>query len=103
MTKSLQFNFKLFQKDKIQFEDRIFSSGIKDLKTAKEGPRKVLVILFEDPDGKAHIHVKDAMTALHIRTIVNVQNVSCMHLRHSSLYLVRNGEINTYNYCVSIS
>lgn len=96
------FDELIFQSNKIVFEDRISEMKIKDLKATREGPRKILVILFEDPDGVAHVHVRDAMTALHIRTIVHLENVSCMDLRYSTLYLVRDGEIVVYNCCVSI-
>lgn len=88
-----------WKSNKIVFEDRISEMKIKDLKATREGPRKILVILFEDPDGVAHVHVRDAMTALHIRTIVHLANVSCMDLRYSTLYLVRDGEIVVYNCC----
>ncbi|XP_044746282.1 uncharacterized protein LOC123307875 [Coccinella septempunctata] len=86
-----------YKKNRIQFEDRISSSRIKDLKTTKEGPRKLLLIFFEDDDGVAHIHVRDAMTALHIRTIIDMKNVRCMYLRHSYVYLATDGHIHIYN------
>ncbi|KAL3286872.1 hypothetical protein HHI36_001360 [Cryptolaemus montrouzieri] len=88
------------QSEKIEFEDRVSEMGIKDLRITREGPRRILLMLLTNESGYSQIHVRDAMSTLHIRTIIeNVQNVGCLLVRNTSLFFSLNQEIMIYNFC----
>ncbi|KAK9874003.1 hypothetical protein WA026_002351 [Henosepilachna vigintioctopunctata] len=90
-----------YQRDKIEFEDRISEMALMDLRATREGPRKVLIILFQDIIGNKHIHVRDAMSALHMRSIGEQMNthINSFLVKDSSLLFSSKNEILVYNYC----